>query len=142
MKALKNLAKEREEYQRKIREAGAKALEEAASEVFAAHKEINRIEWTQYTPYFNDGEPCEFGVYEVYFLGNAGEDEEVSWAEEREDNIEVSTGWGDNRKVLLKKADKFTTLIESNVDLMETLGEGKVVITRGGGLKVEEYDHD
>lgn len=24
------------------------------------------LSWTQYTPYFNDGEPCEFGVYDLH----------------------------------------------------------------------------
>lgn len=26
------------------------------------------VGWTQYTPYFNDGEPCEFEIHEPYFL--------------------------------------------------------------------------
>lgn len=27
---------------------------------------VKNITWTQYTPYFNDGEPCEFTVYDMY----------------------------------------------------------------------------
>ena len=29
-----------------------------------------RIEWSQYTPYFNDGDSCEFGIYstDLYLL--------------------------------------------------------------------------
>ena len=29
--------------------------------------EIDRIEWNQYTPYFNDGEECTFSVHELLF---------------------------------------------------------------------------
>lgn len=141
MKALKELVKARTKYQKKIQDAGKNAVEEAARSVFDAHKEINRIEWTQYTPYFNDGEPCTFGVHDVYFLGNA-EGGDSRWAEEREDKIEVAKGYGENRKVLLKAADDFSQLVSDNEDLMGTLGEGKVVITREGGLELEEYDHD
>ena len=32
---------------------------------FEQHKCIKAITWTQYTPYFNDGEPCEFNVYDL-----------------------------------------------------------------------------
>ena len=30
--------------------------------MFEAHPEIEAFRWTQYTPYFMDGDPCEFGV--------------------------------------------------------------------------------
>lgn len=32
---------------------------------FKKYPEIEAIKWSQYTPYFNDGEPCEFGVGDV-----------------------------------------------------------------------------
>lgn len=32
-----------------------------------ADEYIDSFGWTQYTPYFNDGEPCEFGVGEPWF---------------------------------------------------------------------------
>ena len=31
-------------------------------ELFAKSKLIDSFSWTQYTPYFNDGETCEFHV--------------------------------------------------------------------------------
>ncbi len=34
-------------------------------EFFAAHPAVKSIAWTQYTPYFNDGDPCTFRVGEV-----------------------------------------------------------------------------
>lgn len=36
----------------------------------AFEKGIKAIAWTQYTPYFNDGEPCEFGVGDWSFTSN------------------------------------------------------------------------
>lgn len=32
--------------------------------VFAADAGLTAIQWSQYTPYFNDGEPCEFSASE------------------------------------------------------------------------------
>jgi len=28
---------------------------------------VKQVYWSQYTPYFNDGEPCEFSVYNLYY---------------------------------------------------------------------------
>jgi hypothetical protein len=33
--------------------------------------EIHSFGWQQYTPYFNDGEPCVFRVYDPWFVTNA-----------------------------------------------------------------------
>lgn len=46
---------------------------------------IDSFGWTQYTPYFNDGEPCVFGVGEVW-VKPVGEGEEK--ADENEDDEE------------------------------------------------------
>ena len=37
---------------------------------------LKAIRWNQYTPYFNDGDPCTFSVGEVMFLvDGAAEDD-------------------------------------------------------------------
>lgn len=142
MKALKELAKARAAYLKKIEDAGKSAVQEAARTVFDAHPEIGRIEWTQYTPYFNDGDPCVFSINEVYFLRLDEIDEESEYTDEREDIIDATSGWGDNKKILLASAAEFAQLVEDNEDLMETLGEGKVVISRKAGVSIEDVDHD
>jgi hypothetical protein len=45
---------------------------------------IKQVYWTQFTPYFNDGEPCEFAVHDMFF--SKGEelfedypDDDVNW---------------------------------------------------------------
>lgn len=52
-----------------------------------AHPEVTGIAWTQYTPYFNDGDPCVFSVGEPYFSFqgvNVSEDTyfDYSWMED------------------------------------------------------------
>jgi hypothetical protein len=37
---------------------------------------VESVRWTQYTPYFNDGEPCVFGANDCY-VKLAGADEEA-----------------------------------------------------------------
>lgn len=44
------------------------SFKEIFKEFFDNYPEIQAIGWEQYTPYFNDGEPCVFSVGEKSFL--------------------------------------------------------------------------
>ena len=68
---------------------------------------IEAISWTQYTPYFNDGESCEFSVHEAYAFFHpllASEDEETEYGE-------------DSKNLFV--AEEFT--VESVKDRIETM---------------------
>lgn len=53
------------------------------TEFFEQNPLAHSIEWTQYTPYFNDGDACEFTLSEVYVtFGNAEEVEELGYADD------------------------------------------------------------
>lgn len=57
---------------KEIRDAASKegktAILETANEIFEKHPSLAGIRWCQYTPYFNDGEPCEFDLYDLEVL--------------------------------------------------------------------------
>lgn len=38
----------------------------AALDLILAQDGVRSLHWTQYTPYFNDGDPCEFGTGELF----------------------------------------------------------------------------
>lgn len=50
-------------------------LEEAAKLLLEKHQILHCVFWTQYTPYFNDGESCDFGVNDVFFITQKDYDE-------------------------------------------------------------------
>jgi hypothetical protein len=66
---LNNLVEVHNNYMERMRADGLKALKSGIGEFFEAHPEVARLSWTQCSPYFNDGEACEFRVNEigVYF---------------------------------------------------------------------------
>lgn len=64
---LKEFEGARETYEKLIEEKGKILLGALIKNIFAAHVEIKAVAWDQYTPYFNDGDACEFGVYERQF---------------------------------------------------------------------------
>ena len=55
------------ELQMVIGQRGSDLLQKEFDALFIEYPEIGKIEWTQYTPYFNDGDPCVFGVGELAF---------------------------------------------------------------------------
>lgn len=72
---FKELNQKIAEVQKEMREKSTGYIELAAQSVFENCPEVESIFWTQYTPYFNDGEACEFSVNEIYFALEG--DEEV-----------------------------------------------------------------
>lgn len=55
-------------------------LLDIAKEIFAADEKLTGISWTQYIPYFNDGDECIFGIQGIAILGeNEDGDEEEYW---------------------------------------------------------------
>jgi hypothetical protein len=49
-------------------------MKEAFREFFEKYDVVDNIFWTQYTPYFNDGESCEFSVGDAYLVLKDDED--------------------------------------------------------------------
>lgn len=65
MQKLNEIAKRLEDAKAFMKATGKEALQEAFTEFFNKHPEATAIVWTQYVPYFNDGDPCVFSVHEA-----------------------------------------------------------------------------
>lgn len=46
-------------------EKGTELFHSLMKEIFTLYPAVETIQWTQYTPYWCDGDPCEFGVNEA-----------------------------------------------------------------------------
>lgn len=105
--------------------------------------QVKAVKWTQYTPYFNDGEPCEFRVNdpEFYFDGDDQEDEGHStWTLGRSD-------YGPKPEQCSAETNAacnaFAKALEGMDEALETLfGDHCRVIVTADGVEVDEYDHD
>lgn len=62
------------ELRKELMEQSKTSFKEITKVIFEKFPELESFYWTQGTPSFNDGEPCEFGVYDVY-INNEDEDE-------------------------------------------------------------------
>jgi len=55
--------KETERLKNTISRNGQKLFREAIKDIFKEFKDLERFQWNQYTPNWNDGDPCDFGLY-------------------------------------------------------------------------------
>jgi hypothetical protein len=133
------------EYETAVKSFGKEALKDHFMEFFNSHPEVEAVRWTQYTPYFNDGDACTFQANEftVRFAkgttitvnkgGNAGAD----WYEEG-DGFYASSYNSDNQVV--KNVDKLSE-IPSDV-LLAVFGDHVKVTATRAGFEVDDYNHD
>jgi hypothetical protein len=78
MTEVTNIIKELAEMQEKFNQMKKEAVEklepqfvEVFKPLFEAAPEIEAVTWTQYIPSFNDGEPCEFSVRDLWVVDEA-----------------------------------------------------------------------
>jgi len=103
------------------------AFRSAAKAVFDLHPELTKFSWTQYTPYFNDGDECVFGAHIDYPYLN-DEEEEI---------------WGDEHPLLEANKSVVSFLSEFDEDdYKEMFGDHcRVTVTRES-IEVDGYEHE
>lgn len=148
-KLFEELAALKASYDKKLAEEGESSLKEMFKEFFEAHPKVEDVHWHQYTPYFNDGDPCYFGVYDFY-VTLADSDEETSSDEDEDEDEDYYDDECDSY-TLSRSGDpeikKIGEALESLQDIPEDVLESvfgdhcKIVATRDG-FKVSEYSHD
>jgi hypothetical protein len=126
----------------KVKEAGAAAVGALFKQFFAEYPSVTAIGWTQYTPHFNDGEPCEFSVHDFYATTKEGVDfEAVSSLYDDEDEH----GFADSYSIKDKGIKAAVARLERSKDddLFESaFGDHAMVIATPRGFHVSEYSHD
>jgi len=142
---LQQIRDQRNALSKQIHEQGKELFNESARGLFAKHPKLESFSWTQYTPYFNDGDSCTFGVNSgsLYVKFNEKEFEELStWTfrSERTYNQEARQEAG------LKEAyadirDLLTTFEDADYELM--FGDHvKVTVKAPGVTETNDYPHD
>lgn len=82
---IDNINTKRSEYEAALAQLGKDVAKEIAAELAPMVPPGYALRWTQYTPHFNDGSPCTFGVNETYLVRDRRKT-----AEEQEANDEGS----------------------------------------------------
>lgn len=112
---------------------------------------VEAVKWNQYTPYFNDGDACEFGIGEAY-VRVTGEDEEAG---EYEDGYISSYEMGTYVRAtndyapkpgyeeILPPYEAFASAMGHFEEfLSENFGDHAEITATTKGFAIEHYDHD
>lgn len=132
-----------------------------AKEIFEEYPEVKDFGWTQYTPYFNDGDPCTFWCNSSHFHinGKDGYDEQawgyVGECDEESLNIhqgaEERIGWGENEKPnpdynpknkeIVETIRAFLNAFDSD-DYEDLFGDHCSVLVTSDKIITEHLEHD
>lgn len=129
------------------------SFNEVVKDFFELVPSVKKVVWIQYTPYFNDGDSCTFGVYSPTFCNFIDEDDEFT---SYYDTSELEQGqWAcesysfKNKKSKLLSKDEvelvnfLSSLIESNEEFMlDIFGDHQVIVLTTDGIKQEWFEHD
>lgn len=113
--------------------------------LLAESKRIESIGWRQYTPYFNDGDECVFGVNNDYLEVNGVDEDNADFLNEKiwkdgkyENNPDI-----DQHEVAI--FEKIQSVLKSVPDdfYKDLFGDHvRVTIHKDGRIETEEYEHD
>lgn len=135
------LVKGIEDAKEQVRSAGKKAVTALFKKLFEDFPSIKAVGWTQYTPYFNDGEPCEFGLGEPYVCKSDG----VDFAEVRslyDEDVFKDKYSLDGNDAEAKAAIRWIERAALSEVFESAFGDHVMVIATPDGFHVSEYDHD
>lgn len=140
--SLEKIKQAKKDYQEQMKKEGESAIKLALKDFLANNPEVEILRWAQYTPYFNDGDPCIFGVSEVCVklkgqqekTGHNSSEEEFlsSWELDRKNHTELRK----NLDVLDKIFHEFEDLFK------DVFGDHAMVTVTPDNIEVEQYDHD
>lgn len=127
-----------------LQKEAASQIKPLLQEFVTANPQVKAIKWAQYTPHFNDGEPCVFGVSEFGFFFEGDDLDESHY--EGELPWRGYEGWDKAGVCSLETYEACKGLareLSSMEDALKTLfGDHVQVSVTADGVDVEEYDHD
>lgn len=137
MDTIDKIIKMKADYEAEIRKCGQEVLSPLFQTFFADNPDVKVIGWTQYTPYFNDGDECIFSVHGVSFSKKEDPEGRVDY-DDSEDWHYTPYEPKDHPWRLF--ANKFGQIPN---DIMKAVfGDHVEVKATRSGFEIDEYSHD
>ena len=145
-------------YDEMVAKEGKAALADMFLEFFEKHPSVLGVAWTQYTPYFCDGDACTFGVNDACAVLSASSEKEAEELDEEDfDRSDlpkklgkhlytmsastyrsrpVKPDWLEDLAAINKQTEEFQDI------MLAAFGDHVSVVASRSGFKVNEYEHD
>ena len=157
LEALKEKQKEIAKLKAEAQQMASDAFDSFCKEIFEKHPKIESFGWSQYTPYFNDGDTCTFSANVDYISINGEYVDDSKWVNETtvvdwgtwnrdlriyEGRVEVPNLDYDSE--LSKGADEITEFLRNfdNDFYITRFGDHAEITVSKDGVDVDEYEHD
>ena len=133
---------------KQAKELAEKEFISRARELFDKYPAMNNFSWRQYTPYFRDGDPCEFEVHaeENSWINCEGlEDLVVEYPPkegEKWSSWELPADHPDKEWREQAHLDVEELIMSFEETLDDVFGEGEIMIHRNGTVSINDCDHD
>ncbi len=141
MTKLQELKQKQSELRKQIKEASQVFFKYATKDLFTQHPKLESFRWTQYTPYFNDGDECTFSVHkdDLDFVFDGAEVEDVStWTINHE---KYGKDYVPEFKAAALQAFDLMGQMDDEV-LKQLFGDHVEVICTKDGAEASSYSHD
>ncbi len=76
---LNEIQKQIEKLEKQAHKESSKLISKGFKEIFKKYPTLESFSWTQYTPYFNDGNECVFSAHTDYISINGSEQDESTY---------------------------------------------------------------
>ena len=142
---------------KEVLELSSNIFEDFYKHIFQKYTDLKSFSWSQYTPYFNDGDPTFFIVNRDYISVNEDYVEDSNWYSE---NLVTNWGtWNNDLKIYEGKVEEvnpnynpvlrkvtleistFLGLFDDDFYLSKFGDHANIRVTKDG-VDISDYDHD
>lgn len=157
LEILKEKKSEISKLQNDFTNISSELFDEFRGYIFDKYPNVESFGWTQYTPYFNDGDACEFYANTDYLIINGEYAEDSEWFSKivikdygvwnRESKKYEGRVEEDNLKYNENLVDAYNEIVEflSNFDnrfYLSKFGDHAEIVVSKFGLEISDCDHD
>jgi hypothetical protein len=157
LKELKEKQSQISDIKKQVLDLSSGIFEDFYKYIFEKYPTLESFGWTQYTPYFNDGDTCIFSVNTDYISVNDEYVDEAKWSSEV--NVINWGNWNRELKVyegrveepnpnydpVLTAASNEITNFLGNFDndfYLSKFGDHASITVTKDGVDISDYDHD
>jgi hypothetical protein len=133
-----------------LKQKGQENLKEVFKIFWEANPNVNVVCWSQYTPYYMDGEKCVFRINDIMIsnLNDKSQFNLLNWGEYDGDDesVWVTDSWGEKSSyfdaAMANQLDNFIHSSAMEEILNSLFGDHCIVFATREGFYSEQYDHD
>ena len=138
---LQELRRIKESYEVRLRDEGRGIIEGILKQFFACNPKITALRWKQFTPFFNDGDPCYFSVRSIDCqVAEEDAEKEIKYSSGDNWTEDGCYGLQDNSHIY-EPLRKLESELHGSSDLLEAVfGDHVEVTATPEGIHTRDYD--